>query len=69
MLKKRRKNKFGFGKKSFGSTEIGPWFRFPIPKPGFSRTLGHVCMHVGITFCKKYFWYVHFLPLGMKSLQ
>ena len=36
--------KFGFGKKSFGSdtdTEIGPWFRFPISKPGFGRTLVH----------------------------
>ena len=44
--------KHGFRKKSFGSntnTKIGPWFRFPIPKPGFSRILGHVCMHVGIT--------------------
>ena len=20
-------------------TEIGPWFQFPIPKPGFGRTL------------------------------
>ena len=20
-------------------TETGPWFRFPIPKPGFGRTL------------------------------
>ena len=33
---------FGFGKKKIGSntdTEIGPWFRFPIPKPGFGRTL------------------------------
>ena len=29
-------------KKNFGSdtnTESGPWFRFPIPKPGFGRTL------------------------------
>ena len=41
-----------FLEKKIGSdndTEIGPWFRFPIPKPGFSRILGHVCMHVGIT--------------------
>ena len=34
---------FGFGKNFFSSdtdTEIiGPWFWFPIPKPGFSRTL------------------------------
>ena len=22
-------------------TEIGPWFHFPIPKPGFGRTLAH----------------------------
>ena len=21
-------------------SEIGPWFPFPIPKPGFGRTLG-----------------------------
>ena len=36
------KKSFGFGKKSFGSdtdTEIGPWFRFTIPKPGVGRTL------------------------------
>ena len=35
------KNKgFGFGKKRFGSdTEIGPSFRFPIPKPGIGCTL------------------------------
>ena len=34
--------KFQFPKKSFGSntdTEIGPWFRFPILKPGFGCTL------------------------------
>ena len=31
---------FGFGKKKFSSdTEIGPWFRFPIPKPNFGPTL------------------------------
>ena len=33
-----------FGKKSFRSdtdTEIGPWFPFPIRKPGFGRTLLH----------------------------
>ena len=40
ILPKSGKYKFGFGKKSFGSyTEIGPWFRFPILKPGFGRTL------------------------------
>ena len=34
------KKGFGFGKKNFGSdTEIGPWFWFPIPKPGFGLTL------------------------------
>ena len=41
-LKKDWKKSFGFGKKNFGSdtdTETGPWFRFPIPKPGFGRTL------------------------------
>ena len=34
--------KFRFWKKKFGSdtnTKIGSWFRFPIPKPGFGRTL------------------------------
>jgi hypothetical protein len=39
---KCEKKGFGFGKKNFGSdtnTEIGPWFRFPIPKPGFGLTL------------------------------
>ena len=43
----KRKKVSGFGKKSFGSdidtrlidTQIGPWFRFPIPKPGFGHTL------------------------------
>ena len=36
------KQKKGVWKIFFGSntnTEIGPWFRFPIPKPGFGRTL------------------------------
>ena len=40
--KKNEKKSFSFGKKNFGSntdTDIGPWFRSPIPKPGFSRTL------------------------------
>ena len=40
--KKLKKKSFGFGKKDFGSntyTEIGPWFWFPIPKPGFGCTL------------------------------
>ena len=39
-----KKKSFGFGKKNFGSetdTEIGPWFRFPIPKPNFGLTLPH----------------------------
>ena len=38
---KDKKNQFQ--KKYFGSdtdTEIGPWFRSPIPKTGFGRTLG-----------------------------
>ena len=37
-----KKKSLGFGKKSLGSnadTEIGPWFWFPIPKPGFGCTL------------------------------
>ena len=52
---KLEKKSFGFGKKEFGSdtdTEIGPWFRFPIRKPGFGRTLLklttfliHFCVH------------------------
>ena len=36
------KKGYGFGKKSSGSntdTEIGPWFRFTIPKPNFGLTL------------------------------
>ena len=40
--KKNEKKGFGLGKKKFGSdtdTEIGPWFRFPIPKPNFGLTL------------------------------
>ena len=37
--------KFGLGKNNFGSdtnTEIESWFRFPILKPGFGRTLKNV---------------------------
>ena len=33
---------FGLGKKSYGTetdTETWSWFRLPIPKPGFGRTL------------------------------
>ena len=33
---------FGFRKKEFGfdiDTKIGPWFWFPIPKPGFGHRL------------------------------
>ena len=48
-MKKFGKKSFGFGKKSFGSdTEIGPWFRFPIPKPSFGRTLMCTVMPAGI---------------------
>ena len=37
-----KKNKVSVSEKKIGSdTEIGPWFRFPIPKPGFGRTLKH----------------------------
>ena len=42
--KKLKKPSFGFGKKKFSpdnDTEIEPWFPFPIPKPGFGRTLGY----------------------------
>ena len=41
-LKKKKKKSLSFGKKFFDSdtdTEIGPWFQFPIPKPGFGCTL------------------------------
>ena len=41
-LHKKKEKKIGIGIKSFGSytdTQIGPWFRFLIPKPGFGRTL------------------------------
>ena len=35
-----KKKEFQFREKRFGSdTEIGPWFRFPIPKPGFGCKL------------------------------
>jgi hypothetical protein len=40
--KKSEKKSFGSEKKNFGSDtdiEIGPWFRLPIPIPGFGRTL------------------------------
>ena len=40
--KNLEKKSFCFGQKNFGSktvTEIGPWFRFPIPKPNFGLTL------------------------------
>ena len=33
---------FGFRKKEFGfdiDTKIGPWFWFPLSKPGLGRTL------------------------------
>ena len=39
-----KKEGFSLGEKSFSSdtdTESGPWFRFPIPKPGFGRTPCH----------------------------
>ena len=50
----------GLGKKSYGTetdTETQSWFRLPIPKPGFGRTLqGRVWHHHGgatSTFPKK----------------
>ena len=42
--KLKKKKKFRFWKKKFRSdtdTEIEPWFRFLIPKPGFGCTLPH----------------------------
>ena len=40
-MERKGKTKFQFRKKKdFGTyTEIGPWFRFPMLKPGFGRTL------------------------------
>ena len=41
-FEKNLKNMFRFREKKIGfdtDTEIGPLFRFPIPKPGFGRTL------------------------------
>ena len=41
-LKFFEKKSFSFRKKNFGfdtDTKIGPWFWFPIPKPGFGHTL------------------------------
>ena len=35
----KKKLRFQKEKKIATDTEIGPWFRFPIPKPGFGRTL------------------------------
>ena len=40
--KTNKKKEIQFRKKKIGSdtdTEIGPWVWFPIPKPGFGRTL------------------------------
>ena len=36
-MKKFEKKSFGFRKNT--DTEIGPWLRFPIQKPGFGCTL------------------------------
>ena len=41
-LKFFEKKKVSVSEKKIGSdtdTKIGPWFRFPIPEPGFGRTL------------------------------
>ena len=40
-LEKKLKKSFHFKKKNGSNTDtkIGPWFWFPIPKPGFGRTL------------------------------
>jgi hypothetical protein len=42
--KNLKKKKIGFGKKKFASetdTEIGPWFRFSVPKPNFGLTVAY----------------------------
>ena len=42
---KTKTKEIRFRKKKIGSdtdTEIGPWGRLPIPKPGFSRTIGGI---------------------------
>jgi hypothetical protein len=39
----------GLGKKSYGTetdTETQSWFRLPIPKPGFGRTLVQASKHI-----------------------
>ena len=41
-MKKNENKEVSVSEKSFGSdtdTEMGPWFWFLIPKPGFGRTL------------------------------
>ena len=56
-LKNFEKKSFGVGKKNFGSdTEIGPWFQFPIPKPGFGRTLQTVHEKKSCSSMMTYFW-------------
>ena len=36
----------GLGKKSYGTdTETQSWFRLPLPKPGFGRTLLYRDLH------------------------
>ena len=55
-MNKFEKKSFGFGTKNFGSdtdTKIEPWFRFPIPKPGFGRTLVPDC-HSFMRFILEY---------------
>ena len=42
---KFRKNIFG----SYSDTKIGPWFRFPIPKPGFR----FIQFHFACNFVRK----------------
>jgi hypothetical protein len=55
---KNLKLKVSVLEKKIGSendTEIGPWFQFPIPKPGFGHTLPSYYLNVcGLRIQKKY---------------
>ena len=49
------KKKYGLRKKSFSfntDTKIGPWFRFPIPKPKVSLTLPHAMFNDHLAYRK-----------------
>ena len=61
------KKSFGFEKKIRSDTEIGPWFRFPILKPGFGRTLfENVKIFKGLVSTQ--FKMIYSVSLGFKLL-